>query len=124
MSRANEPLSYDQHQEIESHNSTYLKVFGTLLVFTVLEYGYAMLLQEHFLALVLGLMGLATAKATLVAMFFMHLKFEGRWVYIPLVPAGFLATALVLTLYPDIGLHAPDTLSTVGEGVLRAVFPV
>ncbi len=103
MATANEPLTYDQHQEVESHVTTYLKVFGALLVFTVLEYLYARLAQAHFLALVFGLMALAMTKAALVAIFFMHLKFEGRWVYLMLVPACLLALALVLGLYPDIG---------------------
>jgi cytochrome c oxidase subunit 4 len=86
---------------MESHVSTYLKVFVALLVFTVLEYLYAKVAQAHFVSLVLGLMALAVTKATLVAMFFMHLKFEGRWVYLLLVPAGLLAAGLVLALYPD-----------------------
>jgi len=119
MSKANESMTYDQHQEIESHNSTYLKVFLALLVFTVLEYGFALLVQGHFLALVLGLSALAITKATLVALFFMHLKFEGRWVYALLVPTGILAAALVLALYPDIGLHPPGAPSNVGEVLFR-----
>ena len=108
MSRANESLTYEEHQDVESHVSTYLRVFVALLVFTILEYVYAMLTQGHFLALVLGLVALAVAKATLVAMFFMHLKFEGRWVYLLLVPAGVLATALVLALVPDMAMPPRD----------------
>jgi cytochrome c oxidase subunit 4 len=115
MSKANEPLSYDQHQEIESQTSTYLKVFIALLVFTIMEYAYAMLVQEHLMALILGLLAMALTKATLVAMFFMHLKFEGRWVYMLLIPTGFLASALVLAMLPDLGLHAPEAQSSVGE---------
>jgi cytochrome c oxidase subunit 4 len=108
MSRANEALSYDEHQDVESHTDTYFRVFVALFVFTILEYVYAMLTQSHFLALVLGLVALAVTKATLVAMFFMHLKFEGRWVYLLLAPVGVLATALVLALVPDIGLPPRD----------------
>jgi cytochrome c oxidase subunit 4 len=111
MSTANENLTYDQHQVAESHVKTYLKVFVALLVFTVLEYLYARVTQAHFGALVLGLMALAVTKAALVATFFMHLKFEGRWVYLMLVPAGLLAAALVLALYPDLG-RAADALPT------------
>jgi cytochrome c oxidase subunit 4 len=103
MSRSNESLTYDQHQEVESHVSTYMRVFVVLLVFTILEYFYAMLAQAHFGALVLGLMALALTKATLVGMYFMHLKFEGRWVYLMLVPACVLAIGMILALYPDIG---------------------
>ena len=35
----------------------------------------------------------------------MHLKFEGRWVYFMIVPAGVLAMIFVLALYPDIGMQ-------------------
>ena len=34
-----------------------------------------------------------------------HLKFEGRWVYYMLVPAGILAAVLIVALYPDMALH-------------------
>jgi cytochrome c oxidase subunit 4 len=103
MSRANESLTYQQHQDIESHVPTYLRVFVVLLVFTILEYFYAMLAQSHFVALVLGLMALAFTKAALVGLYFMHLKFEGRWVYAFLVPACMLALGMILALMPDIG---------------------
>ena len=36
-------------------------------------------------------MVLAITKAFLVGWFFMHLKFEGRWIYMMLVPVGLLA---------------------------------
>lgn len=103
MSRANEHLTYDQHQEVESHVATYLKVWVALLIFTVMEYIYAMMFQAHFGFLVLGLMTMAMTKAVLVALYFMHLKFEGRWVYFMIVPACILAMILVVALYPDIG---------------------
>lgn len=111
MSSANENLTYEQHQEVESHDSTYIRVFLALLVFTILEYVYAMLTQSHFLALVLGLVALAVTKAVLVALFFMHLKFEGRWVYLLLLPAGALATALVLALVPDVSMPPRDAVT-------------
>jgi cytochrome c oxidase subunit 4 len=109
MSRANESLTYQQHQDVESHVPTYLRVFVVLLVFTILEYFYAMLAQSHFFALVLGLMALALTKAALVGLYFMHLKFEGRWVYAFLVPACALAVGMVLALMPDIGT-IPESL--------------
>ena len=34
----------------------------------------------------------------------MHLKFEGNWVYIMIVPAFVLATIFVLALMPDMTL--------------------
>jgi cytochrome c oxidase subunit 4 len=101
----NLPIEEEQEQQIEAH-TPYMKVFWTLLVFTILEYGYAMLAQGYFPILVAGLMVLALTKATLVGMFFMHLKFEGPWVYAFLAPAAFLAVTLVLMLVPDIAMKA------------------
>ncbi len=96
-------INEEQEQQIEAH-APYMKVFWTLLVFTLLEYGYAMVAQGNFAILVIGLMVLAITKATLVGMFFMHLKFEGPWVYAFLVPAAFLAVTLVVMLIPDIAM--------------------
>lgn len=121
MSSANQSLSYDQHQQVESHVPVYLKVFLALLIFTVLEYGYAMLVQDRFLTLVLGLAALAVGKASLVAIYFMHLKFEGRWVYALLIPTAFLATALLLAIYVDMGVHEPGSPSNFGEGFFRLI---
>ncbi len=103
-------LTYEQEQEIEAH-APYLKVWGALLVFTVLEYLYAKAVDTQYIPvgfamLVLGLMALATIKAGLVGYYFMHLKFEGKWVYFMIVPAGILAAILIIALFPDIGMHA------------------
>lgn len=104
---ADEPRMDLAPDEPHPGNRTYLRVFLALLVFTVLEYLFAMVAQDHFYPLLAGLLSLAITKAALVAMFFMHLRFEGRWVYLVLLPAGVLATALVLALYPDIGWKSP-----------------
>jgi cytochrome c oxidase subunit 4 len=96
-------LTHDQEMHVESH-APYLKVFFALLIFTIMEYFYAML-PISFPALVVGLLAMAITKAALVGWYFMHLKFEGNWVYFMIVPAGVLATIFVLALYPDIGMQ-------------------
>ena len=58
--------------------------------------------------LLLGLLFWAVIKAGLVGWYFMHLKFEGNWVYILIVPAFVLATILVLALCPDMAMK-PET---------------
>ena len=50
-------------------------------------------------------MAIAVAKAQFVMRFFMHLKFEGRWKYVLLLPTAILACGLPLALAPDIALH-------------------
>ncbi len=96
---------HESAEEHESHVGTYLRVFFALLVFTILEYFYAKVFADHFGLLVFGLMALASIKAGLVGMYFMHLKFEGRWIYMMLIPVGILATVVVLGLMPDMVLN-------------------
>ena len=50
---------------------------------------------------VVGLI-IATAKASLVALFFMHLKYEANWKYVLLVPPLVLFLVLVVGLTPDV----------------------
>ena len=80
----------------------YMGIFWVLLVLTVVEVGITFLGLPK---LVLGtlLVGLAIWKAALVAMYFMHLKFEPKTLaMIALVPFV-LCVFLILMLLPDIG---------------------
>jgi cytochrome c oxidase subunit IV len=113
-------LTHDQEMHVESH-APYLKVFFALLIFTIMEYFYAML-PISFPALVVGLLAMAITKATLVGWYFMHLKFEGRWVYFMIVPAGVLAMIFVLALYPDIGMQ-PVSEQPASEEEVGVVLP-
>ena len=100
-------ITADEEMEIESH-APYIKVWLALLVLTILEYFYALFLQNAFFELVTGLMLLAGIKASLVGWYFMHLKFEGKWVYGFLVPAGILACVVVFALIPDIAMRMEE----------------
>ena len=103
----------------EAH-APYLKVFAALAVLTVIEYFYASIFKDLFAILVLGLLCLAVIKAGLVGWYFMHLKFEGNWVYILIVPALVLATIIVLALCPDMVLK-PETEENPGEDPSRSM---
>ena len=71
----------------------YLMVFATLLVLTVITVGVASLnLRESTTVLVA--VSIATIKASLVAMFFMHLKGEKPMVFWPLGLTVFLFASL------------------------------
>jgi cytochrome c oxidase subunit IV len=101
----------EPHAAHDSHDHgdprpIYKRVFVVLLIFTILEYAYATWSHAGFLNLVIGLMIMATIKAALVGMYFMHLKYEGTWVYYLLVPAACLATVLIGLLCPDIAFQA------------------
>jgi cytochrome c oxidase subunit 4 len=62
----------------EDHSKSYLNVLAALAVGTVLTVGASLLDLGHWGNIALGL-AIATIKASLVIMFFMHLKYEQRW---------------------------------------------
>lgn len=82
----------------EHKHPNYLVVWAALFVLTVVEVGVAFLshIPRHILILVL--VGLAIWKALLVALYFMHLKFEPRrLLYVVLAPLP-LAVILVMVV--------------------------
>lgn len=67
----------------EEHSDThqipnYMAIFWWLLGLTILEIGWAILPHHSELILASGIVALAIIKAVLVAMYFMHLKFERK----------------------------------------------
>lgn len=79
----------------------YTAVFVSLVVFTVLTV-VAARIDLGGLNLPIALT-IATMKAALVGLFFMHLRFEGRWVW------GF-AVFSVFLLFPLIGITLTDAI--------------
>lgn len=61
----------------EHKHPNYLAIFWILLTVTVLEVGYSFLKVPRSI-LIGGLVALAGFKALLVALYFMHLKFERK----------------------------------------------
>ena len=80
-------------------------MFLALAVFTAIEYFWAHIFKDTFSILILGLLFWAVIKASMVGWYFMHLKFEGNWVYAMLVPAGILAIILTCALIPDVAMQ-------------------
>ena len=97
-------LTESQEMEVESH-APYIKVWAALAVFTLVEYVWAHVFKDALAPLLIGLVFWAVLKASLVGWFFMHLKFEGRWVYGFLIPAAILASVIIFALVPDIALR-------------------
>jgi cytochrome c oxidase subunit 4 len=63
----------------EHKTPNYMAVFWWLAAFTAVEVAYSTLLpHSEKVLLIVGLVGFASIKATLVALFFMHLKFERK----------------------------------------------
>jgi cytochrome c oxidase subunit 4 len=51
------------------------------------------------------MMAVSCAKAMLVILFFMHLKWEANWKYVLTIPASIMSIFLLLMLVPDVGLR-------------------
>jgi cytochrome c oxidase subunit 4 len=84
---------------------SYLAVFGALLVLTGLTFFLSTLHLPHGKAILLAAL-IALTKCSLIAAFFMHLKFDSRSLTFVLITALFFVTVLILALIPDIGtLH-------------------
>jgi cytochrome c oxidase subunit 4 len=113
------PSEIAEEHEQEAH-APYLLVWFWLAILTGVEYFYAAGLKDFFTILLVGLLILAGIKAGLVGWYFMHLKFEGKWVYLLIVPAIILATVLVLALVPDQALKPADIEQEETSGVLPA----
>lgn len=95
------------HQE-----PNYMNIFYALTVLTAVEIGVVFVpMAKVIIAVMLVL--LALAKAALVAMYFMHLKFEKRTLGIIALTPLILCTLLILSLLPDL-TGAPHQ-STVGQ---------
>ena len=105
-----------KEREIESH-APYLKVFLGLAILTLIEYVYARVFKDYSTVLIVGLIFWAVVKAGLVGWYFMHLKFEGKWIYLLLIPVGILAAIVVTSLIPDVAMSPGNEIeSTSGHG--------
>lgn len=89
-------------EEIEAEKSRYLRVFFWLAALTAVEIG-VIYMPVARLAIGFALVVLAATKASLVALYYMHLAFEKRTlIYIALTPAV-LCVFLLFMLLPDLG---------------------
>jgi len=92
----------------DHHGPSYMAIFWWLAVLTVLEL-IVIYTPMSKVAIGILLIALASSKATLVAMYFMHLKFETRTLgYIALTPAV-IGALLVFVLLPDLRGSAHKT---------------
>jgi len=93
------------HQE-----PNYMAIWFWLAVLTVLEIWVAKMGLPKPL-MISGLIGLAVTKAALVAMYFMHLKFERRTLGIIALTPPILLVLLTFAVYPDALGAALDRMS-------------
>lgn len=86
--------------ELEEKHPNYMAIFYWLFGLTVAELtvAYMPLMRALMIA---GLVGLALAKAALVAMYFMHLRFERRTLGLIALTPPLLLIMFMLITYPD-----------------------
>jgi cytochrome c oxidase subunit 4 len=84
------------------HKVNYMAVFGTLVVLTVLTVVVAFLGIKSELAKVMLALAIASIKASAVILYFMHMKFEGKLIYLILIVPLTFCVVLVLSLLPDV----------------------
>jgi cytochrome c oxidase subunit IV len=116
MSDQHAPHTADPHAHGDSHAAheahphvNYWHIFYALCLLTLASviadvYGHALG------KVVIGLVVLTVAcfKAMFVMLYFMHLKYEGKWKIVLLAPTTILALAIIAALMPDIGSHYYD----------------
>ena len=86
-----------QQTDAATHRPNYLLIFGALFVMTLIEIGIA-LTGIAPAAQVAVLLALAFTKALLVALYYMHLKFEGP--IIRIIAAVPVLLVLIVILIP------------------------
>ncbi len=97
----------DQSHSESHHHVNYFLVFMALCVCTGLSVAFDVIEMSPTL-LVIAVLAVAVAKASFVMTYFMHLKFEGRWKFIVLMPTAILSIGLMIALAPDMAMHYYD----------------
>ena len=97
--------THDSEQHVHHGSArTYWVVFVSLCLLTTLSFlttatwwPLGIVMTRVFMMMV------SCAKALLVIMFFMHLKWESNWKWVMTIPASVMAVFLMLMLVPDVG---------------------
>jgi cytochrome c oxidase subunit 4 len=84
------------------HRIPFYGVFAALVLLTGLTVGVYFLHPHSELVKVLLALAIAACKASLVCLFFMHMKFEGKLIYAILFVPLTLCVLLVCALIPDV----------------------
>lgn len=98
----------DSHSDDHSGNKIYYTVFYTLIALTALTvFSSRQDFGNHAINIVIAVV-IAMSKATVVALFFMHLKYDGKldkWLYVTATFPLILFMILTILLIPDVGMR-------------------
>jgi cytochrome c oxidase subunit 4 len=100
---------------IKHEEPNYIAIWIWLALLTIVEIWTANT-GLHRAIVIAALVGLAVAKASLVALYFMHLRFERRTLGLIALTPPVLLVLLTFALYPDALGAALDSLSLGGSG--------
>lgn len=116
---------HNDHAPGETHHgpglNIYYSVFGALAVLTVVTVAVSRIHLAPVTAVVIAFM-IAISKATLVAAYFMHLKYDSKAIHLMAIMPTLLTALLLMALMPDVGMAdgplvagAPEQRSAVLE---------
>ena len=117
MSESHSPAAGRMNEPEEPHGTTvptphhhvnYYAIFVTLVALTIVTVAVAFHRFESELVNLLLALLIASIKAMCVALFFMHLKFEGKLIYLIFIVPLLLCVLLTVALIPDVLLTHPD----------------
>src|SRR5688572_11505851 len=93
-------VSHDAGTAQDHSHAPYMLIWVVLLVLTLAEVGYAMAFQETLpkAIYIIGLLLMAVWKAVLVAMYYMHLRFEPKRLWALVVAPLPLIAILILSV--------------------------
>ncbi len=89
----------------------YFLIFGTLVALTIVTVAIAHVRFQNELMNVVLAVFVAVLKASLVALFFMHLKFEGKLIHLIFIVPLLFCVIVVTSLIPDLLMTNADSHS-------------
>jgi caa(3)-type oxidase subunit IV len=99
--------AHDAHAHHGPNLQAYMVIGLALSIFTAVSFIVNGLVRSETLAVMVGfaiILGVAVVKSLLVALYFMHLKYDYRKVIFFIVPALILGTMFFFVFMPDIVL--------------------
>jgi len=97
---------HEEHHGEHSHLKLFIGVAIALAVLTGLSFSTEFLFENNIISKGMSwflMMVVSCAKAMLVIVYFMHLKWETNWKWVLTIPASVMSLFLVLMLIPDVG---------------------
>ena len=117
-----DPHHSDDHAHHGPSFRVYMIIALVLAVCTSLSFLFNQTISVKFVAFVL-ILSVAIIKAVLVAMYFMHLKWDWKLLYFLIIPAFILGVMMMLVLMPDILINPSKDMQEAYEIAKEAGHP-